>query len=214
MSEHQFHSGPAAGVPYVIRAGERDYPLHLLMLHGWGGDEKVMWVLESVLPEAAPTAALRGLFPIDGDGYEWTNREASIHTAMTDFDSAQKAVAATLETLSVEHGFDPQRLVLMGFSQGAALSFALVEGLEKVPRAVVALAGYLPDGENTKIAQIPVFWGHGVEDELVPIERARKDVNTLKAMGTEIQYCEADVGHKLGIECTRGLRRWLVELAG
>jgi phospholipase/carboxylesterase len=102
----------------------------------------------------------------------------------------------------------------MGFSQGAALSFALAELLEKAPRAVVALAGYYPEGDSTRIKQIPVFWGHGTSDELVPIERARQDVAMLEAIGTDITYCEADVGHKLGIECTRGLKRWLDDIAG
>ena len=214
MSEHQFHAAPESGVPYVLRAGETNFPLHILMLHGWSGDEKVMWVLESVLPEAAPVASLRGRFPVDQDGYEWTDREASIDTTILDFDSAQHAVEATLKTLVVEHGFDLERLVLMGFSQGAALSFALAELLEKAPRAVVALAGYYPEGDSTRIKQIPVFWGHGTSDELVPIERARQDVAMLEAIGTDITYCEADVGHKLGIECTRGLKRWLDDIAG
>jgi phospholipase/carboxylesterase len=213
MSEHRFHTGAESGVPYVYRAGETDYALHILMLHGWSGDEKVMWVLESVLPDAAPVAALRGLFPVDQDGYEWTDREASIDTTIMDFDSARRAVEETLETLALEHGFNPERLVLMGFSQGAALSFALAELLEQAPRAIVALAGYYPAGDSSRIKQIPVFWGHGTSDELVPIDRARRDVAMLEAIGTDITYCEADVGHKLGIECTRGLKHWLREIA-
>ena len=30
--------------------------------------------------------------------------------------------------------------------------------------------------------------------------------------GAPVTYCEADVGHKLGSECLKGLRRWLAGL--
>ena len=131
---------------------------------------------------------------------------------MEDFKPAISAVDQTLETLGNEHAFDREKLVLMGFSQGAALCFALAETLQTTPKAVIALAGYYPEGEPGRIAQIPVFWGHGIRDELVPVERAREDVKMLEDLGANVQYCETDVGHKLGIECTRGLKNWLRNL--
>ncbi|MDF1500717.1 MAG: dienelactone hydrolase family protein [Anaerolineales bacterium] len=214
MSDHKFHEGPAGGVPYILREGDESYPLHVLMLHGWSGDERVMWVLESVLPEQAPVASLRGRFPLNGQGFQWTDQQASIQTTMQDFSEAIDAVEETIAKLTDEHRFDPDRLVLMGFSQGAALCFALAESLETQPKAVVVLAGYYPEGTPDKIAEIPVYWGHGTRDELVPVERARRDVEKLESEAAKVHFCETDVGHKLGIECTRGLKRWLKALIG
>lgn len=212
MSDHQFHEALQGGVAYVLRQGDLGYPLHILMLHGWSGDERVMWVLESVLPGEAPVASLRGIFSLDANSFQWTNQKASIHTAMSDFDPAIGAIKRTISTLEGKHGFDPGRLVLMGFSQGSALCFALAEQLSPPPLAVIALAGYLPQGKSSQVADVPVFWGHGKMDALVPVERARNDVELLDSIGTQVHYCEADVGHKLGIECTRGLKGWLKKL--
>jgi phospholipase/carboxylesterase len=212
VTDKEFHEAPEGGVPYILRSGQRDDPLHIIMLHGWTGDERVMWVLETVLPASAPIVSLRGLFPVDNAGFQWTNRPASLQISMQDFSAALGAVQATLSDLVKRSAFNSERLVLMGFSQGAALSFALAEGLEDAPKGLISLAGFLPDGPTNRIARTPIFWGHGIRDNHVPIARAREDVRKLKSSGAKIQYCEADVGHKLGVECTRGLQTWLSEL--
>jgi phospholipase/carboxylesterase len=101
----------------------------------------------------------------------------------------------------------------MGFSQGAALAFAAAQGGMKVA-GIIALAGFVPYGDLQGLENVPVFWGHGTHDELVPVERARKDVKRLLDGAAEVHFCEADVGHKLGIECTRGLKHWLRDRIG
>jgi phospholipase/carboxylesterase len=212
MSEHQFNKAPEGGLAYILRKGDRAYPLHILMLHGLSGDERDMWVLESVLPSKAPIASLRGRFPMNENGYQWTDQRASIENQVDDFSDAIRAVKATLQALSEQHEFDHDRLVLMGFSQGAALSFALAEMLAQRPKAIVVLAGFYPRGMLDPISDIPIFWGHGINDAHVPVSRARQDVAILESKGASVRYCEADVGHKLGIECTRGLKRWLSNL--
>jgi predicted esterase len=100
-----------------------------------------------------------------------------------------------VDELAAEDGLDRDEFILMGFSQGAAISFALAGLGMLVPRAIICLA-----------------WGHGTQDELVPAERARMDVERLHKAGADVTYCEADVDHRLGIECTRGLKGWLKTL--
>jgi phospholipase/carboxylesterase len=116
-----------------------------------------------------------------------------------------------VDDLENRFGLDRDRLVLMGFSQGAAMAFAgAALGLVR-PAALVSLAGYLPMGDIHRLHGLKVFWGHGIQDDLVPIERARADVTELRSVGAEVHYCESDIGHKLGVECARGLNLWLTE---
>lgn len=179
-----------------------------MMLHGWSGDEKVMWVLQSVLPEDAFLVAARGIYPLQLGGYHWSNSPASTQVAFEDFDPAVSALRTTLDVLDQEHDFGQSTTLLMGFSQGAALAFAAAQaGIAMA--GIIALAGFVPDGDVEGWENIPVFWGHGTLDERVPVDRAREDVKRLLDARVEVQYCEAEVGHKLGIECTRGLRAWL-----
>jgi phospholipase/carboxylesterase len=183
------------------------------MLHGWSGDETVMWVLETVLPKPRLIAAPRGLYPLPSGGYQWADGGGGLSSSMEDFHDGVQAVDAVLDDLREKDGLDPAGLVLMGFSQGAALSFALAAAGDLVPRGLISLAGFVPQGSLDRLQRVPVFWGHGSRDELVPITRAHQDLDRLSSTGVDVTFCEADVGHRLGIECTRGLKRWIERLA-
>ncbi|KAF9266263.1 Phospholipase/carboxylesterase [Marasmius fiardii PR-910] len=90
----------------------------------------------------------------------------------------------------VASGLRPERIIIGGFSQGAALS--LLTGLtskESRLGGVVVLSGWLPLREkfnaamSTHATSIPVFWGHGISDPLVRLELADASVNALKSFG-------------------------------
>ena len=213
MTEHRYIEADTGSLAFVLRGGEPNHPLHVLMLHGRGGDERVMWVLESILPEGAPVAAIRGRFEMPDGGYQWTEQSSSIDSKVEDFSHSVVSLRHTLDILHQEHGFALDRLVLMGFSQGGALSFAFANALDLPPLALVVLAGFYPKGLTGNFRGLPVFWGHGSRDEHVPVERARADVEWLELNGAMVHYCEADVTHKIGVECTRGLSRWLETIA-
>jgi phospholipase/carboxylesterase len=131
---------------------------------------------------------------------------------MENYRAGGRAILPVVDELAAEDGLDRDEIILMGFSQGAAISFALAGLGMLVPRAIICLAGFLPQGDLSLFAGLPVFWGHGTQDELVPAERARMDVERLHKAGADVTYCEADVDHRLGIECTRGLKGWLKTL--
>ena len=113
-----------------------------------------------------------------------------------------------------QHELDLGRTVFVGFSQGSALAFLLAERQSMCPAAVVSLAGYLPGGDLAQLNGLPVFWGHGSQDQTIPVSRARLDVQRLEDLGAEVRYCEAEVGHKVGVECMRGLKGWLHQSIG
>ncbi len=208
MTEPILIKAPEEGVTVRLRRPQGHDALHFLMLHGWSGDENVMWVLESVLPEDSYIVAARGIQRLSTGGYHWAGSSASTKVGFHDFEPAISALRTTLDGLRQTHDFGKGKLLVMGFSQGAALAFAVARA--GIPVAgIIALAGFVPDGDLHGLEQLPVFWGHGTHDERVPIERARVDAKRLLDARVELHYCEADVGHKLGIECARGLKEWL-----
>jgi predicted esterase len=208
MTEPILIEAPAGGVPVRLRQPRKKGGLHLLMLHGWSGDEKVMWVLQSILPADSFIVAARGIHPLPDGGYHWSDTPASTEVTFEDFNRAVTAIRTTLNALKETHGFGQVPIVLMGFSQGAALAFSTARSGIRLA-GIIALAGFVPHGVISVRQPLPIFWGHGIQDERVPIERARQDVKRLLDAGLEVHYCEAEVGHKLGIECTHGLRGWL-----
>jgi phospholipase/carboxylesterase len=188
--------------------GSGPFPVFLL-LHGLTGDEDVMWVFASRLPANALLIAPRGLHSSKLGGYSWLPDSGRKWPLITDF---QPAVEAILELLNPNFfpAADFSNLNLVGFSQGAALSytFGLLQA-EKV-NALAGLSGFLPEDAPDYTAGLPlrgkrIFAAHGIQDDMVPVERARWAVRTLQQAGALVIYCEDDVGHKLSASCFHGL---------
>jgi phospholipase/carboxylesterase len=177
------------------------------MLHGLGGNEHSMWALDSALPGDALIVSPRGLFPMGAESNSWVIPSLTGWPTVHDFESSVRALVQMTKELEAEASLDRENLILMGFSQGAALAFTAAP--ELAPAALIAAAGFIPQGDLPGLHGLPVFWGHGSFDEWIPITRARKEVKVLLELGAEVDFCETDVGHKLGLECLQGLRKWL-----
>ena len=182
----------------------------MVLLHGLTGDEDVMWGLEPIIPPSARVLSPRAPYPFPGGGYSWVDPAEGAAPAMQAFREPASALAGWIEAVG---GHGPSRpLVLMGFSQGSAVALSAVAFGVLHPSAVVVMAGLLPAGDLPSLHALRVFWGHGRQDELIPVSRARGDVARLTTAGADVTYCEAEVGHKLGAECLKGVRTWLAGL--
>lgn len=196
---------------YRLRIGVDPEVPPVIMIHGKGGDEKAMWVLEGVLPKGGIVASPRGPYLLSEGGYQWKESTKGEWPSILDFVGAGEALRRMVDDLERRFGLDRTHLVFMGFSQGAALAFAGAALGMLHPAALISLAGYLPEGDVNLLRGSRVFWGHGLRDDLVPITKAREDVAKLRNVGADVHYCETDIGHKLGVECARGLNLWLGE---
>jgi phospholipase/carboxylesterase len=192
-----------------IPPGDGPRPV-FVMLHGWTGDENSMWIFASRLPENAILLAPRGLYVSPLGGFSWYPKINQTWPELNDFETA---IAALVEVLALEHfpDGDFSQLRLLGFSQGAAFAYAFALARAKSLRSLAGLSGFVPDGasrsvETQPLADLPVFVAHGIQDQLVPIERARQSVAALQQAGAVVSYCEHQAGHKLNAECFRSLQ--------
>jgi phospholipase/carboxylesterase len=184
----------------------------VIMLHGLGGDENSMWVLEHALPSGVSIVTPRAPFQTGERNFSWVDNALHGWPRKEDFLPAVEALKGLINELEIEIGLVQDDLMLMGFSQGAALAFATADDPEISPKAVIAAATFLPAGDFSNLEGLPIFWGHGVRDEWISIERARRGSQALKDVGAQVHFCETDVGHKLGVECLNGLQGWIERL--
>jgi phospholipase/carboxylesterase len=106
-------------------------------------------------------------------------------------------------------------LDLLGFSQGAALAGALTLIYPRRVRSLGLLSGFLPTAINANPADnslngLRVFIAHGTLDDRVPIRHARQAAATLQKAGAQVEFCEANVGHKLGLPCFKALESFFM----
>ena len=185
----------------------------VVMLHGRYGDEDVMWIFKNSTPVHWLKIAPRGLLAEPHGGYSWVYQEYGIWPELPAFDTAITAVAQFLRALPRVYNADPEQLYLMGFSQGAAVSYATAMRYPGIVQAIAGLVGFVPDACSvpnnlTALAELPIFMAVGREDELVPYERALGCADVLRQANAGLNYNEYDTGHKLNAQGMRDLQAW------
>jgi len=188
-----------------------------VLLHGWTGDERVMWVFTRRFPSKYVMIAPRGLWPTPHGGYSWREAQEG-WPVLDDFRPAAEGLLALLDAPPPGvPALDARRLVLMGFSQGAAFAAGLTLMYPQRVVALVMLAGFLPTdaerhADGVALDGLPVFLAHGTQDPLVPIARARQAYALWQRLGAQVTFCEDEVGHKVSAKCLRALEAFIAAL--
>lgn len=183
----------------------------LLLLHGWTGDENVMWVFARHYGEDALIIAPRAPYETPRGGFGWQPTLKETWPLMDDLLPAVAALDTLLDTLALRPRFAAGRyqdLDVMGFSQGGAVAAVFTAAARHRVRALALLAGFVPDDFRPldgRLGQMPVFVAHGRQDTMVPVVRARQGVARLKAYGARVTYWEDESGHKLSAAGSRAL---------
>jgi len=108
--------------------------------------------------------------------------------------SESKALIEALLDQEVKAGTPSDRIVLGGFSQGAAMSALVGLQYSKPLAGIVCMSGYLPfNGDfgkaiNAAQKKTPVLVCHGDADQVVAPEAGDKLYKTLKAAGVKVTY--------------------------
>jgi phospholipase/carboxylesterase len=178
----------------------------VIVLHGRGANEEDLLPVARRLPDTLHVVSLRAPDRL-GAGYTWYDLDLSaggLHQSQpdeADFERSLELIADSVDTAIDAYGLDPDRIGLLGFSQGAISSMsALIERPDRYAW-VVALHGYLAathEGTDVDLADAPVFVGAGTADEIIPVERAEAAADRLAAMGAAVTYRTYDVGHGVG----------------
>jgi len=223
--------------PPTSPASER--PLWVVLLHGFGAPATDLVGLASALgplpdvrfvfpgalhaltgPFAPPGA--RAWWPIDFEELDHARRRRDLDALSSaepaGLSEARVALTEALSALEREHGMDPARLVLGGFSQGAMLScdWALrgalpLAGLVVLSGMPIALSEW-KRGMATRRG-LPVFQSHSPDDVVLPFELAERLADALTAAGLESEFVRFRGGHGIPHPVIEGLRAFLGQLA-
>ena len=202
-----------------VRHAVQEPARFMLLLHGWTGDENSMWIFARKFPEDLWIAAPRAPHVSKKGGYSWRSPH-SVQTndrglpTLPDLKPAADDLVRLVDDISASIGVDATQFNVAGFSQGGALTNVLALLYpERIHKAAV-LAGFMPTGTDELLTR-PVLAGkqffvaHGSQDNLVPIELARQAIGLLEQAGAQVTFCDAEVGHKVGADCLRGLETFL-----
>lgn len=115
----------------------------------------------------------------------------------------------------IKQGIATQHMMLVGFSQGAAIALHAGINYPKLLGGVIALSGYLPLAEEsfektTHInKQIPIFMAHGTLDPVVPYIAGEKAKDLLQQAGYSIAWHTYPMEHSVCAEEIDDISQWI-----
>lgn len=188
-------------------------PPAVVMLHGRGGSEDDTWIFAKTFPKDWIAVAPRGIEEHRGGGRAWVPRERGEWPPLSRFERAAEAVSGLVAALPELYDADPERVFLLGFSQGAATAYASLFANPGLAVGVVGLVGFLPGLARAAVAEqpldgLPVLMLVGRHDRFIPRSISQDCARGLRAAGASVDYREYDVGHKVSMQGFKDLRRW------
>ena len=185
----------------------------LLLLHGYGADERDLGGLLSYLDPQGHFATVLPRGPVAAPpGFSWYDMAEDPGAG---FAEALAAIDDLLDAACEEHGFARSEAVVGGFSQGGGLALALALGPSERPRpsGVLAMSPFVAPGmfpvDAEGAAEVAVLLQHGTDDPMVPVAGTRELAKGLAEAGLPVVFAEYPMGHEVALESVQQAQGWL-----
>jgi len=193
--------------------GEDDSGPTLLLLHGTGGNEEDLVGLGEALASGAAILSPRGKVSEFG-APRFFRRLAEGVFDHEDLLFRTHELAEFVEAASEEYGFDPSKIVAVGYSNGAnvaASTILLHPGLLGAAVLFRAMVPFEPE-VTPDLSGMPVFMAAGRMDRMIPPDNTQRLAEILDEAGADVDLRWRDTGHPLTYEEVREAKQWLSEV--
>ena len=193
----------AAPLTHVALAPAEDdgKPPGLLMLHGRGADEHDLLGMAGALDPRLLVVSARAPLPL-GWGHHWYELVDVGRPEPETFARSLSLLHEFIPAVVAGYNIDPARLFLLGFSQGAMMSGAVVLTRPELAAGAVLLSGYLPlhaglPIQEERLKGFPFFVAHGTRDPVIPVAFGREARDYLTGVGADLTYREYPTDHRI-----------------
>ncbi len=206
---------------YIVRQPktEQENPPLLILLHGYGSNEEDLFSFASELPDELLIVSARAPFDMSFGGFSWYEITLDANDEkFSNLDEARQSltkIATFIDEIKATYKTDPNNTFLLGFSQGAILSYALSLNFPNKVNHVIALSGYI----NTELVPASVsdlnittdyYISHGTVDQVLPVDWARKAPIYLSENNLQNVYSEYPVGHGVAPQNFYSFKSWII----
>jgi phospholipase/carboxylesterase len=190
--------------------GEDESGRTLLLLHGTGGNEEDLIPLGQDLAPGAAILSPRGNVSEYG-APRFFRRLAEGVFDHEDLLFRTHELAGFVEAAEQEYGFDPSKLVAVGYSNGANIAASTLLLHPGLLRAAVLFRAMVPfEPEVTPdLSGLPVFMAAGRMDRMIPPDNTQHLADILAEAGAEVDLRWRNVGHPLTYEEVGEAKDWL-----
>jgi len=190
----------------------------VIMLHGYGSNEDDLFSFANYIPENYKIISLRAPYSLPYGGYSWydINFDETMNIKI-DVEQAKSSISKIKDfvknQLPQKYSFDKEKICLIGFSQGTAVSYALSLNNPDLFKNVVALSGMISmkliDQNDKDYSNLNYFCSHGLQDQVIPINYSRESIEWLKSKNISHVYKEYEMAHNVSQENFFDFLEWM-----
>lgn len=198
-------------------------PPVIFLLHGYGSNQEDLFSFASELPKEYTVISLQAPYALSDFGYAWYALDFSAQDGKwSDEEQAVRSrdsILQCVEEACQSYDLNSDDVTLLGFSQGAILSYALALSYPQKVRRVVALSGYIHESflhknfRENNFDRLQIYASHGSMDQVIPVAWARKIPPFLEELKIQNVYEEFPVGHTVCPQNFYAFRHWLEKTA-
>jgi phospholipase/carboxylesterase/glyoxalase family protein len=203
------HAPPLSHVHRFIPASGNEQRT-LLLLHGTGGDENDLVPLGRALLPGAAMLSPRGNV-IENGMSRFFRRLAEGVFDQRDLEQRTVELARFIDEAAAVYGFDRDRVIAVGFSNGANIAASvMLRGTGALHRAVL-LSPMVPfePASPPALQGDSVFIGAGRADPIVPVEQVERLAELFADADAGVEVFWHRGGHTITNDELEAARRWL-----
>ncbi|WP_268796931.1 alpha/beta hydrolase [Pseudomonas huanghezhanensis] len=211
-----------ASAPAQTPSGSAETPL-VIFLHGYGSDERDLFDIKEDLPADYTYLSVRAPLDVDGGGYKWFSQDtdaADYEGVTRDVDASTALLTQFIEQASKKYGAKPDKVVLIGFSQGAMMSYQIGLQHPELVRGIAPLSGKILSALKARLKTddfkgLKVFIGHGTADTRVAYTGATDAKGVLDNLNLAPEFhAYPGLGHSINGSEISDLNAWLKSTLG
>ena len=204
----------------IVREPEEDRDEHpvVFMLHGYGSHDGDLMALSEYFPTHYELVSLRAPISLGMGGYAWYSLNydstGKLSGNLQEALDARDELTTFFSRYILENSINSRSVYLLGFSQGAILSYAIALNHPELFEKVACLSGYFWEELVEFKAQksdysLRFFCSHGTFDDVIPVQWASKSPELLSHFGIPCTYKEYPSGHFLSADNIKDLIAFL-----
>jgi phospholipase/carboxylesterase len=194
----------------------------MLTLHGRGANAFDLLGLAPYLCSGkflviCPQAPLETPIGPDSVGYAWYPMSMGGAPDVDAILASRQKLKTFFDDCLRSYPIDPQKLGILGFSQGGVMAYSLALAEPEKFAALAVLSSWLPEELLARIEvkaavqSLPTLVQHGTQDPLIQVDRAKSSVEMLRQLKVPLTYREYEMGHEIRPKNLSDLSAWLEE---
>ena len=193
-------------------------PPLLILLHGYGSNERDLVGLAPYLDRRFQIVSARAPHFLVPDGYAWFELGWTATDITINFQQAEQSRVLLTNFMAealAAYGGDPAQVYLLGFSQGAIMSASVALTAPELIAGTVLMSGRIPEelrpliAPAERLAGKPFLVVHGAADTVLPIQNGRASRAILAGLPVALTYQEYAMAHEISAQCLADVAAWL-----